>query len=172
MHALWSCGTCSLVIAFALCACGREHRDEVRSKSAASEQAQTRASDPSALPSLRVSELLAPGAELAPSSRATSLSGERVRLVGFVAEMEIPPADALYLVPAPLRCDEAGGGTADLPPDAVLVALPDNLKQRPEHVPGAVEAVGVLEVGNRSDAHGRIANFRLRLEASNVQRAL
>lgn len=124
------------------------------------------------LPSLRVSELLAPGAELQPSARAAALSGARVRLVGFVAELELPAEDALYLVPQPLHGDEAGGGTADLPPEAVLVALPGHMKQRREHLPYAVEAVGVLEVGNHSDAQGRVSNFRLRLSAADMQKAL
>lgn len=123
-------------------------------------------------PSLRVSQLLEPGAELKPSSLASSLSGARVRLSGFVAEMELPPRGALYLVPQPMHCDEAGGGTADLPPEAVLVTLPPTLKQPSEHVAGLVEAVGVLEVGNRTDEQGRSANFRLRLEAPPVARAL
>lgn len=115
-------------------------------------------------PALEVRELFAPGAELKPSAKARQLAGQRVRLIGFVAEMELRPAAAVYLVPSPVHCDEAGGGSADLPPESVLVALPAGW-QPPGHIAGPVEATGTFEVGNRSDQLGRVANFRLQLEA-------
>src|SRR5216117_3914033 len=61
------------------------------------------------------------GGPLRLSEKVKSLSGRRVRLVGFMAHMSMPPTGAFYLVPMPVRCDEAGGGTADLPPASVLV---------------------------------------------------
>jgi hypothetical protein len=150
----------------ALPACRREDHGQARvqEKAAASPSTQREL-----LPTLRVSELLAPGAELKPSPRAASLAGARVRLVGFIAELEVPPENALYLVPQPIHCDEAGGGTADLPPEAVLVALPASMQPRREHTPQPVEAVGVLGVGNHSDGQGRVANFRLRLSAPELK---
>ena len=120
-----------------------------------------------ATPHLAVSELLASAGPLAPSSKARALSGKRVRLSGFVADMDRSPPGAFYLVPRPLHCDEAGGGSADLPPDAVLVTLsaPGLSERAVEPVPGAVEVVGTFEVGNRADAQGWVANFWLRMDA-------
>ncbi|MDB4976409.1 MAG: hypothetical protein JWN48_4750 [Myxococcaceae bacterium] len=115
-------------------------------------------------PHLALSELLAPSGPLAPSPKANALNGKRVRLTGFMADMEIEPLGAVYLVPRPLRCDEAGGGSADLPPESVLVIVDSAEGRALEHVPGPIEAVGMLEVGNRVDEQGRSASFRLRLE--------
>src|SRR5688572_16202990 len=70
---------------------------------------------------LELRELLDPGPVLRPSAKATSLTGKRVRMVGYMAQMELPPKGGFYLVPRPLHADEAGGGTADLPPQSVLV---------------------------------------------------
>jgi hypothetical protein len=142
-----------------------------RSASATPEQDHTPAQEAS-LPTLALTELLAPGAALEPSEKARALSEKRVRLLGFMADMEQASADALYMVPRPVHCDEGGGGTGDLPPDAVLLTLPSELVRSREHIAGPVEAVGVLEVGNRADAQGRVANFRLRLDHERMRRAL
>jgi hypothetical protein len=114
--------------------------------------------------SLAWSELLEPGAVLAPSAKATALAGQRVRLVGFMAEMEMPIPGAFYLVPQPVECDEAGGGTADLMPTSVLVISESARGQVVPHVPGALDVTGVLEVGNRAGPDGRMSAFRLRLD--------
>lgn len=117
------------------------------------------------LPRLEVSELLESGAQLKPTAKAAELKGKRVRLVGYMAEMELPPTGAFYLVPRPVKLDEAGGGTADLPLESVLVTSPALEGTTWTYVPGPLEGVGVLEVGNQSDARGRVSNFRLELEA-------
>jgi hypothetical protein len=139
-----------------------------RSASVMPEQART---EEAALPTLALTELLLPGSALGPSAKARALSEKRVRLLGFMADMEQASADALYMVPRPVHCDEGGGGTGDLPPDAVLLTLPSELPRSLEHIAGPVEAVGVLEIGNRADARGRATNFRLRLEARASARA-
>jgi hypothetical protein len=64
-----------------------------------------------------------------------------------------------------VQCDEAGGGTADLPPEAVLVLLPRGVHDPVSHIPGPLDVIGTFEVGNRTDVEGRTSNFRLRLEA-------
>jgi len=109
-------------------------------------------------------ELLDPGPKLKPSAKALSLNGQRVHLVGFMAQMELPPTGAFYLVSRPIKEDESGAGTADLPLDSVLVIVPFKQGKVIEYVPGALEGTGIFEVGNRSDEEGRISNFRLRLD--------
>ena len=116
------------------------------------------------LPVLQVRELLEPGADLRPSAKATALAGRRVRLVGFIADMELSAPGVLYLVPQPVRCDEAGGGTADLPPETVLVTLPSLAREVPQPAAGLVEVIGTLDVGNRPGPQGNASNFRLLME--------
>jgi len=113
---------------------------------------------------LAFKELLDPGLKLMPSDKARSLVGKRVRLVGFMAEMEEPLDSAFYLVARPIRLDESGAGTADLPLDSVLVVVPGADGKKIPYIAGALEGIGVLEVGNHTDEAGRVSNFRLRLE--------
>ncbi len=113
---------------------------------------------------LEFGEILEPGPVLKPSARATSLSGKRVRMVGFMAHMEAPPKGAFYLVPRPLHADEAGGGTADLPPQSVLVVSRSAAGQQLPFIDGALEVTGTLELGNRADEDGRVSAIRLVLD--------
>jgi len=118
--------------------------------------------------SLAWSELLEPGAALMPSAKAQALAGKRVRLAGFMAQMELPIPGAFYLVPQPIDCDEAGGGTADLLPTSVLVLSESTKGQLVPHLPGALDVSGVLEVGNLPGPDGRMSAFRLRLDSGLV----
>jgi hypothetical protein len=140
---------------------------------ASRDAAGAKAVDPSALEEsaglspaepLAWSELLEPGAAFVPSAKTRALAGQRVRLVGFMAEMELPIPGAFYLVPQPVECDEAGGGTADLMPTSVLVISESARGQVVPHVPGALDVTGVLEVGNLPGPDGRMSAFRLRLD--------
>jgi hypothetical protein len=89
-----------------------------------------------------------------------------VRLVGFMAQLELPPRGAFYLVPRPVRCDESGAGTADLPPESVLVLSASSAGRVVPFLAGALELTGTLELGNQPDSEGRVSAFRLRLDAS------
>lgn len=115
---------------------------------------------------LAFGEFFAPGAGLQPSEKLRSLAGQRVRLVGFMAQLELPPTGAFYLVPRPIHCDESGGGTADLPPESVLVLSAASTGQVVPFLEGALELTGTFELGNAPDSEGRVAAFRLRLDAS------
>jgi hypothetical protein len=109
-------------------------------------------------------EIFEPGPVLRPSAKATRLVGKRVRMVGFMARMEVPPKGGFYLVPRPVDADEAGGGTADLPPHSVLVVSRSAAGQQLPHIEGAVEVTGTLELGNRADQDGRVSAIRLVLD--------
>jgi hypothetical protein len=115
---------------------------------------------------LEFAEFFEPGAGLRPSQKLRSLAGQRVRLVGFMAQLELPPTGAFYLVPRPVRCDEGGAGTADLPPETVLVLSASSAGQVVPFLSGALELTGTLELGNQPDSEGRVSAFRLRLDAS------
>lgn len=101
---------------------------------------------------------------LKPSSRLLGLEGKRVRIVGFMAQMEAPPKGGFYLCGRPVFADEAGGGTADLPPDAVLVLVHSASGKQLELVRGALEVTGVLELGSREDEDGRVSRIRIILD--------
>jgi hypothetical protein len=114
---------------------------------------------------LELREILEPGLEPRLSARIRSLNGQRVRLVGFMAQMEEPPVGAFYLVPHPLFCDEGGGGTGDLPLDAVRVLVRSSPDVPIRFIPGPLEVTGVLRVGNRADDEGRVSALELVLDS-------
>lgn len=103
--------------------------------------------------------------ELKPSARLLSLNGKRVRLVGFMAQMEMPPRGAFYLCSRPVFATEAGAGTADLPPEAVLVIVRTAKDRELDHIPRAVQVTGILEVGPRVEEDGQVSALRLILDA-------
>ncbi len=113
---------------------------------------------------LDLRELLEPGPKLKPSAKAESLNGKRVRVAGFMAEMEEAVEGAFYLVPRPISLDESGAGTGDLPLQSILVLVPAAEGRSNPHIEGELEGIGVLEVGNHADEQGRVSNFRLRLD--------
>jgi hypothetical protein len=124
----------------------------------------TAAAEPGEAVQLAFSDLLAPGPRLALSPKVVAQAGRRVRLVGFMAELEDPPRGAFYLTARPVRCDEGGGGTGDLPPDAVLVIVRSAAEQEIPFYPGAIEVAGVLEVGPAVDEAGHPSSFRITLD--------
>jgi hypothetical protein len=118
------------------------------------------------VPTLLLAELVESGqAGLGPSARARAHAGSRVRLVGFMARMEEPQVGAFWLAPYPVKCDEGGAGTGDLPLEAVLVVVRSRPTEPVEHLEGPIAVTGVLEVGNQPDAAGRVSAFRLLLDA-------
>jgi hypothetical protein len=120
----------------------------------------------SALPPelLKFSDFFQAGAGLVPTTRVLASSGKRVRLVGFMARMEIPSSRAFYLASRPVVCDESGGGSADLPPDAVRVEVPWAKQSEIPFIAGPVEVVGIFGVGSHVESDGRVSAFRLVLD--------
>src|SRR6202022_1749087 len=94
--------------------------------------------------------------ELKPSQKLLALQGRRVKMVGYMAQMEMPPAGAFYLASQPVVCGEGGGGTADLPPDAVRVVIRSAKGKHLEHSPRLLEVTGILELGNRVEEDGQV----------------
>jgi hypothetical protein len=87
-----------------------------------------------------------------------------VKLIGFMAKMEVAPKGAFYLTPRPVSCDEEGGGTADLPPEAVYVMVRSSSGQEIPYSPRALEVTGVLEVGYHVETDDRVTHIRLLLD--------
>lgn len=117
------------------------------------------------LPTLPLDALVVGGPRgLAPSPQARALDGQRVRLTGFMARLEDPPEGAFFLVPTPVSGDEGGGGTADLPPEAVRVEVRSAGGAPVRWLAGPLEVTGRFEVGPEEDAEGRVSWFRLVLD--------
>jgi hypothetical protein len=110
--------------------------------------------------------------ELKPSAKLVSLNGKRVRLVGFMAHLDadhdggeaaVVPG-AFYLCPHPTECAEGGAGTGDLPSSAVLVLLPRGWNRTLPFTPRALEVVGRLELGPRTEVNGQVSSLRIFLD--------
>jgi hypothetical protein len=81
-----------------------------------------------------------------------------------MAQLEDPPRGAFYLASHPVRCDEGGAGTGDLPPDAVRVVVRSAATEEIPFYPGLLEVTGVLVIGAETDDGGRPSFFRLILD--------
>lgn len=95
------------------------------------------------------------------SVRAKAVSGRRVRMVGYAAHLEQPPANGFYLTPIPVHGDESGGGTADLPLESVFVLLDPRRSRTETEADCLVEVTGLLDVGHAEDTEGRTNWLRL-----------
>jgi hypothetical protein len=121
------------------------------------------AGEPSAL---AFSEFFRPAsARLQPSDKLIGLDGQRVRIVGFMAQMEDGPSGAFYLAARPVNCDEGGAGTGDLPPDAVLVVVPWSAGAEIRFLPGPLEVVGTLHLGAATRQDGSPSRIRIVLDS-------
>lgn len=98
--------------------------------------------------------------ELRPSARLLSLAGQRVRIVGYMAQAEEPPVGGFYLCPFPLLTTEAGAGTADLPPQTVFVVVRSAKGRALAHRPGPLEVTGLLQL---ADTAGDAAPWPIRI---------
>lgn len=97
-------------------------------------------------------EFLAPSTtELKPSEKLRSLHGKRVRIIGFMAEMEHMPEGYFYLCSRPVLCDESGGGIGELPIDAVRVVARSHKGKPIKFVAPPIEITGILELGGQSE---------------------
>src|SRR5512147_3027015 len=102
------------------------------------------------------------GLVVAPAVEA--LRGQRVRVRGFMVQLEEPLRGEFYLAAHPVEQDESGGGTGDLPVASVLVRVPALGDQVVPWRPNPVEVVGTLQVGREEEPDGRVSALRLVLE--------
>ncbi|MDE2594145.1 MAG: hypothetical protein KGL57_07885 [Burkholderiales bacterium] len=103
---------------------------------------------------------------LEPSDKLSTLSGQRVRMVGYVANAEEPTPGLLILSPLPVVLgDEDEKLVDDLPPTAVFVHLSSAYaKQATPNYSGLVQLTGRLEVGAQEEADGHVSATRLVLD--------
>ncbi|MBC8101014.1 MAG: hypothetical protein H7Z41_00315 [Cytophagales bacterium] len=102
--------------------------------------------------------------ELKLSDKVQQLNGKRVQITGFMAHMEAQPKGAFFLCARPVTCDEAGGGTGDLPPETIRVIVRGAKNQTIQSISRPVVVTGLLEIGNRPEADGTTSSLRLILD--------
>lgn len=100
------------------------------------------------------------GGSLVFSPRLERLRGERVRVRGYMIQMEDGPPGAFYLATRPIEQDESGAGTGDIPVNSLLVMVPGAAGEIPWR-PAPVEVVGTLEVGRAEDEDGWVSSVRV-----------
>ena len=101
---------------------------------------------------------------LEPTSKLLSLNGKRVRIVGFVAEMERSNKRNILFAPVPLKPQPEEYGLADeIPATHMLVTIPGDPTVQVPIVPGALLLTGTLSIGN-STADGETSFVRMRLD--------
>lgn len=103
---------------------------------------------------------------LDPGKRLLELAGQRVRVLGYVVGEEEPTPGLFMLTARPVALAELADGPADdLPPATLYVHLaPADADKVVSHQPGLMVVTGMLEVGNRDEANGRVSFVRLYLD--------
>jgi hypothetical protein len=103
------------------------------------------------------------GLEISP--RLQQAHGQRVRLVGYMVQQEVPTPGVFMLTPRAVQMSENADGDADdLPAATVLVQLDAEHRDWVlAHARGLIAVEGVLDVGREEGAKGRVSWVRLRL---------
>ena len=98
------------------------------------------------------------------TERAQALAGKPVRLRGYMVRQSQPIPWAFILSPVPQSLHEREYGECDdLPVTAIHVFLPRSSPPIPTRFNGMVSVTGVLELGGREEADGRVSPARIRI---------
>jgi len=109
---------------------------------------------------------------LEPSTKLLGLNGNRVRVVGYMAQQESPSTGAFILSPIPVTMgDEDESFADDLPPSALFVHLEGSGSVVP-FIPGLLKLTGILNVGSQEESDGRVSSVRLLLDPALAQAIL
>jgi hypothetical protein len=123
------------------------------------------------------------------TERLRALDGKRVRILGHMVREDLTPCHScpvpprkdgrrplpqwmeltvpgrMMLAPQPAMVSHAHYGLADdLPPQTLFVTVPDKFGELVPFTPGPMLLTGVLSVGNKPEADGRISVVRLTLD--------
>lgn len=103
------------------------------------------------------------GLELTDTVRA--LAGKRVRVLGFMVRQAKGSPGVAILSPYEIATNENEYGVADdLPPALIYVEVSRYEDIAVPYTPGPLLLTGVLELGRREEADGRVSEIRLRLD--------
>jgi hypothetical protein len=101
------------------------------------------------------------------SERASKLAGHKVRLSGYMVRQYEPLPGHFLLAPLPLSVNEHEYGFCDdLPASVVHVLIHENSATPVPFQSGRQTLIGTFEIGNRTEADGRVSSVRLVLDAT------
>ncbi|MFO1432857.1 MAG: hypothetical protein U1F76_22520 [Candidatus Competibacteraceae bacterium] len=110
---------------------------------------------------------------LEPTEKLLGLDGKPVRLVGYMIKQEEPTPGVFILSPLPVSLGHEDEALADdLPASMIFVHLEGEGTPAVPYVAGLLQLIGVLSVGNREEADGRVSVVRLRLDPALVRALL
>lgn len=102
---------------------------------------------------------------LEPTHRLLSLNGKRVRILGYMAEIQCTNNREIIFSPVPLQPQpEEYGLCDDIPATHILVTVPGNPNEPVRHVSGPILLTGLLAVGDSSKS-GESSFVRMQLDA-------
>lgn len=107
------------------------------------------------------------------TDRLVSLSGKKVRVLGYMVRQSKPVPRTLLLSPVPMTLHEDEYGFCDdLPPQILHVLTPETEPPDVPFTPGVLLLIGRLDIGPRQEPDGRVSHVRLFLDppAPNVGR--
>jgi hypothetical protein len=124
---------------------------------------------PAGVTDLALSDFFAPigdrGLEYSEKSRA--LSGQRVRLVGYMVREQERAPGLFRFAGWPIVVETQGLCVVDdTPPSVAYVIVPSSATAAPAWRPGRIVLTGTLELGARAEADGRNSFVRLILDAA------
>ena len=101
------------------------------------------------------------------SDGARSLAGRKVRITGYMVRQAQPIPWAFILSPVPQSLHEREYGLCDdLPMTAIHVFVPRSSQPMVPRLNGPVAVTGILELGGREEADGRVSTARVRITGS------
>jgi hypothetical protein len=99
------------------------------------------------------------------TERIRALDGKRVRILGFMVEQGDPSPGVAIIAPFQQTTHEDEYGLCDDLPPATLFAIVSKYRESPvPFTPGPLLLTGVLELGQRTEADGRVSHVRLILD--------
>ena len=102
---------------------------------------------------------------LEPTEKLLGLEGKPVRLVGYMVMQEEPASGVFILSPLPVSLGDQDEALADdLPASMIFVHIEVDDAQVVPYIPGLLRFTGILSIGNREEADGRVSSVRLRLD--------
>jgi hypothetical protein len=102
---------------------------------------------------------------LEPTHQLLSLNGKRVRILGYMAEIQCENKREFIFSPVPLQPQpEEYGLCDDIPATHILVTVPGNPDEPLHHVSGPLLLTGLLAVGESSKS-GETSFVRMQLDA-------
>jgi len=108
---------------------------------------------------------------LEPTSKLLSLNGKRVHIQGHMTQEEQPTAGIFILAALPVNIPEKEDGPSDdLPGATVFVHMPvEDANKTLAHRTGLWDLQGILQLGPKEEANGRVSYVRLLLDQSATQ---